>query len=179
MKRFCVIFFSLLYTLALICLSACEQTLPNSENNPASPPAQEEYKEPQPSAQEKDSPVDLEIIIDPALYEQVQTEEFSFRDTLTVQITNVLKTEKRILPAEDNFEYEVYTVLPGAEIKVQHAAVEDTVELGSLGIWKIYNKDGSQQFIEPGMPNIPITENTTGIGAESVCILVFELYTGE
>ena len=29
------------------------------------------------------------------------------------------------------------------------------------------------------MPNIPITETTRGIGAESVCVLVFELYTGE
>lgn len=116
----------------------------------------------------------------PELYAQAGVEAFSFRDTLSVQITNVIKTETRVLPAEDNFEYEVYTVLPGAEIAVLHAAVEDTVvELGPLGIWKVYSKDGTLQYLESGMPNIPITENTNGIGAESVCILVFELYTGE
>lgn len=115
----------------------------------------------------------------PELYAQAGVEAFSFHDTLSVQITNVIKTETRVLPAEDNFEYEVYTVLPGAEIAVLHAAVEDTVELGPLGIWKVYSKDGTLQYLESGMPNIPITENTNGIGAESVCILVFELYTGE
>ena len=115
----------------------------------------------------------------PELYAQAGVEAFSFDDTLSVQVTNVIKTEKRVLPAEDNFEYEVYTVLPGAEIEVLHAAVEDTVELGPLGIWKVYSKDGTLQYLESGMPNIPITENTNGIGAESVCILVFELYTGE
>ena len=115
----------------------------------------------------------------PELYAQAGVEAFSFRDTLSVQVTNVIKTEKRVLPAEDNFEYEVYTVLPGAEIEVLHAAVEDTVELGPLGIWKVYSKDGTLQYLESGMPNIPITENINVIGAESVCILVFELYTGE
>ena len=115
----------------------------------------------------------------PELYAQAGVEAFSFRDTLSVRVTNVLKTETRVLPAEDNFEYEVYTVLPGAEIEVLHAAVEDTVELGPLGIWKVYSKDGTLQYLESGMPNIPITENINGIGAESVCILVFELYTGE
>ena len=115
----------------------------------------------------------------PELYAQAGVEAFSFRDTLSVQVTNVIKTETRVLPAEDNFEYEVYTVLPGAEIEVLHAAAEDTVELGPLGIWKVYSKDGTLQYLESGMPNIPITENTNGIGSESVCILVFELYTGE
>ena len=115
----------------------------------------------------------------PELYAQAGVEAFSFHDTLSVRVTNVLKTETRVLPAEDNFEYEVYTVLPGAEIEVLHAAVEDTVELGPLGIWKVYSKDGTLQYLESGMPNIPITENINGIGAESVCILVFELYTGE
>ena len=115
----------------------------------------------------------------PELYAQAGVEAFSFHDTLSVQVTNVIKTETRVLPAEDNFEYEVYTVLPGAEIAVLHAAVEDTVELGPLGIWKVYSKDGTLQYLESGMPNIPITENTNGIGSESVCILVFELYTGE
>ncbi len=115
----------------------------------------------------------------PELYEQASVKAFSFQDTLSVQVSNVIKTEKRILPAEDNFEYEVYTVLPGAEIEVMRAAVEDTVELGPLGIWKVYSKDGDKQYIEPNMPNIPITENTNGIGSESVCVLVFELYTGE
>lgn len=115
----------------------------------------------------------------PELYAQAGVEAFSFHDTLSVQVTNVIKTEKRVLPAEDNFEYEVYTVLPGAEIEVLHAAVEDTVELGPLGIWKVYSKDGTLQYLESGMPNIPITKNTNGIGAESVCILVFEMYTGE
>ena len=115
----------------------------------------------------------------PELYAQAGVEAFSFRDTLSVQVTNVIKTETRVLPAEDNFEYEVYTVLPGAEIEVLHAAAEDTVELGPLGIWKVYSKDGTLQYLESGMPNIPITENINGIGAESVCILVFELYTGE
>ena len=114
----------------------------------------------------------------PELYAQAGVEAFSFRDTLSVQVTNVIKTETRVLPAEDNFEYEVYTVLPGAEIEVLHAAAEDTVELGPLGIWKVYSKDGTLQYLESGMPNIPITENTNGIGAESVCILVFEMYTG-
>jgi len=115
----------------------------------------------------------------PELYAQAGVEAFSFHDTLSVQVTNVIKTETRVLPAEDNFEYTVYTVLPGAEIEVLHAAVEDTVELGPLGIWKVYSKDGTLQYLESGMPNIPITENINGIGAESVCILVFELYTGE
>ena len=115
----------------------------------------------------------------PELYAQAGVEAFSFRDTLSVQVTNVIKTETRVLPAEDNFEYEVYTVLPGAEIEVLHAAAEDTVELGPLGIWKVYSKDGTLQYLESGMPNIPITKNTNGIGAESVCILVFEMYTGE
>ena len=115
----------------------------------------------------------------PELYAQAGVEAFSFHDTLSVQVTNVIKTETRVLPAEDNFEYEVYTVLPGAEIEVLHAAVEDTVELGPLGIWKVYSKDGTLQYLESGMPNIPITENINGIGTESVCILVFELYTGE
>ena len=115
----------------------------------------------------------------PELYAQAGVEAFSFDDTLSVQVTNVIKTETRVLPAEDNFEYEVYTVLPGAEIEVLHAAVEDTVELGPLGIWKVYSKDGTLQYLESGMPNIPITENINGIGTESVCILVFELYTGE
>ena len=115
----------------------------------------------------------------PELYAQAGVEAFSFRDTLSVKVTNVIMTETRVLPAEDNFEYEVYTVLPGAEIEVLHAAAEDTVELGPLGIWKVYSKDGTLQYLESGMPNIPITENINGIGAESVCILVFELYTGE
>ena len=115
----------------------------------------------------------------PELYAQAGVEAFSFHDTLSVQVTNVIKTETRVLPAEDNFEYEVYTVLPGAEIEVLHAAVEDTVELGPLGIWKVYSKDGTLQYLESGMPNIPITKNTNGIGSESVCILVFEMYTGE
>ena len=115
----------------------------------------------------------------PELYAQAGVEAFSFDDTLSVQVTNVIRKETHVLPAEDNFEYEVYTVLPGAEIEVLHAAVEDTVELGPLGIWKVYSKDGTLQYLESGMPNIPITENINGIGAESVCILVFELYTGE
>ena len=115
----------------------------------------------------------------PELYAQAGVGAFSFDDTLSVQVTNVIRKETHVLPAEDNFEYEVYTVLPGAEIEVLHAAVEDTVELGPLGIWKVYSKDGTLQYLESGMPNIPITENINGIGAESVCILVFELYTGE
>ncbi|MBO5122303.1 MAG: hypothetical protein J6B99_03990, partial [Oscillospiraceae bacterium] len=115
----------------------------------------------------------------PELYAQAGVEAFSFDDTLSVQVTNVIRKETHVLPAEDNFEYEVYTVLPGAEIEVLHAAVEDTVELGPLGIWKVYSKDGTLQYLESGMPNIPITENINGIGTESVCILVFELYTGE
>lgn len=127
----------------------------------------------------EEPPAVQEITVDPSLYEQAQTQVFSFQDTLSVQVSNVIKTEKRVLPAEDNFEYEVYTVLPGAEIEVMHAAVEDTVELGPLGIWKVYSKDGNKQYIEPNMPNIPITETTRGIGTESVCVLVFELYTGE
>lgn len=128
---------------------------------------------------EEQAPDVPEITVDPSLYEQAQTQVFSYGDTLSVQVSNVIKTETRVLPAEDNFEYEVYTVLPGAEIEVLHAAVEDTVELGPLGIWKVYGKDGNLQYLESGMPNIPITENINGIGAESVCILVFELYTGE
>ena len=115
----------------------------------------------------------------PELYAQAGVGAFSFDDTLSVQVTNVIRKETHVLPAEDNFEYEVYTVLPGAEIEVLHAAVEDTVELGPLGIWKVYSKDGTLQYLESGMPNIPITENINGIGTESVCILVFELYTGE
>ena len=115
----------------------------------------------------------------PELYAQAGVEAFSFQDTLSVQVSYVIKTETRILPAEDNFEYTVYTVLPGAEIEVMDAAVEDTVEHGPLGVWKVYGKDGNLQYIEPGIPNIPITENTTGIGTESVCVLTFELYTGE
>ena len=128
---------------------------------------------------EEQAPDVPEITVDPSLYEQAQTQVFSYGDTLSVRVTNVLKTETRILPAEDNFEYTVYTVLPGAEIEVLHAAMSETSDQGLVGDWVLYDTIGNYTFIEPNMPNIPITETTRGIGAESVCILVFELYTGE
>ena len=128
---------------------------------------------------EEQAPAVPEITVDPSLYEQAQTQVFSYGDTLSVQVTNVLKTEKRILPAEDNFEYEVYTVLPGAEIEVMHAAMSETSDQGPVGDWVLYDTIGNHTFIEPNMPNIPITETTRGIGSESVCVLVFEMYTDE
>lgn len=128
---------------------------------------------------EEQAPAVPEITVDPSLYEQAQTQVFSYGDTLSVRVTNVLKTEKRILPAEDNFEYEVYTVLPGAEIEVMHAAMSETSDQGLVGDWVLYDTIGNHTFIEPNMPNIPITETTRGIGSESVCVLVFEMYTGE
>ena len=115
----------------------------------------------------------------PELYEQARAEIFSFGDTLSVQVTNVIKTETRVLPAEDNFEYEVYTVLPGAEIRVVKTDMAETSNQGLVGDWVLYDTIGNYTFIEPNMPNIPITETTRGIGTESVCVLVFELYTGE
>ena len=96
-----------------------------------------------------------------------------------MRVTNVLKTEKRVLPAEDNFEYTVYTVLPGAEIEVMHAAMSETSDQGPVGDWVLYDTIGNSTFIVPYMDNIPITETTRGIGSESVCVLVFEMYTGE
>lgn len=128
---------------------------------------------------EEQAPDVPEITVDPSLYEQAQTQVFSFGDTLSVQVTNVIKTETRILPAEDTFEYTVYTVLPGAEIEVLHAAMSETSDQGLVGDWVLYDTIGNYTFIEPNMPNIPITETTRGIGSESVCVLVFEMYTGE
>lgn len=128
---------------------------------------------------EEQAPAVPEITVDPSLYEQAQTQVFSYGDTLSVRVTNVLKTEKRILPAEDNFEYEVYTVLPGAEIEVMHAAMSETSDQGLVGDWVLYDTIGNSTFIVPYMDNIPITETTRGIGSESVCVLVFEMYTGE
>lgn len=124
-------------------------------------------------------PAVQEITVDPSLYEQAQTQVFSYGDTLTVQVSNVIKTETRILPTEDNFEYEVYTVLPGAEIEVMRAAMSETSDQGLVGDWVLYDTVGNSTFIVPYMDNIPITETTRGIGSESVCVLVFELYTGE
>lgn len=115
----------------------------------------------------------------PELYAQAGVEAFSYGDTLSVQVTNVIKTETRVLPAEDNFEYEVYTVLPGAEIEVLHAAMSETSDQGLVGDWVLYDVLGNYTYVVPYMENIPITETTRGIGAESVCVLVFELYTGE
>ena len=128
---------------------------------------------------EEQAPAVPEITVDPSLYEQAQTQVFSYGDTLSVRVTNVLKTEKRVLPAEDNFEYEVYTVLPGAEIEVMHAAMSETSDQGLVGDWVLYDTIGNSTFIVPYMDNIPITETTRGIGSESVCVLVFEMYTGE
>ena len=128
---------------------------------------------------EEQAPAVPEITVDPSLYEQAQTQVFSYGDTLSVRVTNVLKTEKRVLPAEDNFEYTVYTVLPDAEIEVMHAAMSETSDQGLVGDWVLYDTIGNYTFIEPNMPNIPITETTRGIGSESVCVLVFEMYTGE
>lgn len=141
------------------------------ENTTATPVEDGEAQEPPPAVPE--------IVVDPALYEQAQTEQFSYGDTLSVQVTNVIKTETRILPAEDNFEYEVYTVLPGAEIEVIKAAMSETSDQGLVGDWVLYDIIGNYTFIVPYMENIPITETTRGIGSESVCVLVFELYTGE
>ena len=106
---------------------------------------------------------------------------FSFGDTLSVQVTNVIKTETRVLPAEDNFEYEVYTVLPGAEIRVVKTDMAETSNQGLVGDWAIYDSSGDYTIINPYdlTKSIPITETTRGIGTESVCVLVFELYTGE
>lgn len=117
----------------------------------------------------------------PELYEQARAEIFSFGDTLSVQVTNVIKTETRVLPAEDNFEYEVYTVLPGAEIRVVKTDMAETSNQGLVGDWAIYDSSGDYTIINPDYltKSIPITETTRGIGSESVCILVFELYTGE
>ncbi|MBQ2782899.1 MAG: hypothetical protein IJE94_06890 [Oscillospiraceae bacterium] len=128
---------------------------------------------------EKQAPAVPEITVDPSLYEQAQTQVFSYGDTLSVRVTNVLKTEKRVLPAEDNFEYTVYTVLPDAEIEVMHAAMSETSDQGLVGDWVLYDTIGNSTFIVPYMDNIPITETTRGIGSESVCVLVFEMYTGE
>lgn len=117
----------------------------------------------------------------PELYEQARAEIFSFGDTLSVQVTNVIKTEKRVLPAEDNFEYEVYTVLPGAEIRVVKTDMAETSNQGLVGDWAIYDSSGDYTIINPDYltKSIPITETTRGIGSESVCVLVFEMYTGE
>ncbi|MBQ2782073.1 MAG: hypothetical protein IJE94_02610 [Oscillospiraceae bacterium] len=117
----------------------------------------------------------------PELYEQARAEIFSFGDTLSVQVTNVIKTETRVLPAEDNFEYEVYTVLPGAEIRVVKTDMAETSNQGLVGDWAIYDSSGDYTIINPDYltKSIPITETTRGIGTESVCVLVFELYTGE
>ena len=117
----------------------------------------------------------------PELYEQARAEIFSFGDTLSVQVTNVIKTETRVLPAEDNFEYTVYTVLPGAEIRVVKTDMAETSNQGLVGDWAIYDSSGDYTIINPDYltKSIPITETTRGIGTESVCVLVFELYTGE
>ena len=115
----------------------------------------------------------------PELYAQAGVEAFSYGDTLSVQVTNVINTETRVLHAEDNFEYEVYTVLPGAEIEVLHAAMSETSDQGLVGDWVLYDVLGNYTYVVPYMENIPITETTRGIGTESVCVLVFELYTGE
>ena len=117
----------------------------------------------------------------PELYEQARAEIFSFGDTLSVQVTNVIKTETRVLPAEDNFEYTVYTVLPGAEIRVVKTDMVETSNQGLVGDWAIYDSSGDYTIINPYdlTKSIPITETTRGIGTESVCVLVFELYTGE
>ena len=137
----------------------------------AMPAKDAEVQEPPPDVQER--------TVDPSLYEQAQTQVFSYGETLTVRVTNVLKTETRSLPAEDNFEYEHYTVLPGAEIEVMDAAMSETSDGEPVGDWVLYDTAGNSTVIVPWMENIPITETTRGIGTESVCVLTFELYTGE
>ena len=104
---------------------------------------------------------------------------------LQLGITNVCDVHTETWNDElgDVWERPVYTCAPGAKIIVLHADMSDGADTENgqpYGQWKIYQSasDGSwEERIElvDGMAPFPITEQTTGIGAEDAYVLCFEL----
>lgn len=104
---------------------------------------------------------------------------------LQLGITNVrdVRTDTWTDEMGDVWERPVYICAPGAKLVVLHADMIDGADAEDgqpYGRWKIYQSasDGSwEERIElvDGMASFPITERTTGVGAEDVHVLCFEL----